>query len=127
MRRWTTIFGVAFLALGLGFFVGTGMKQHTALIPAIFGVVFLICAWISTTPERRKHAMHVAALLSLVGLGATVTAIPKLLKHAQGEAIERATAVQARGIMAILCLAFFGLAMNSFMTARRKRKAGEAP
>ncbi len=121
MRRWTTIFGIVFIALGLGLFFKSGEK--TALIPAYLGALFLICAAVATTPERRKHAMHVAALLSLVGLGGTVMAIPKLLKHAQGEAVENALAVQGKGAMAILCLAFFGLAMNSFMTARRNRKA----
>ncbi|MGE3809713.1 MAG: hypothetical protein AB7K24_34030, partial [Gemmataceae bacterium] len=65
-------FGGFLILLGAGFYFGTGMSSPTALIPAGFGVGFAILGAIGMKGDTaRKHAMHVAAALGLIGcLGA---------------------------------------------------------
>ena len=125
MRTILTAFAVALLALGLGLYFATGMQSVTALIPAFLGLAFGLCALAATTERRRKHAMHAAAVLALLGVGGSVTGIPAALRHLGGEAIERPEAAWGRTVMALLCLAFLVLAIRSFVQARRARGAGE--
>ena len=74
----------------------TGTKGLTALIPSLFGVVLIVCGVLARRENLRKHAMHAATL-----------------------------AVQMQFIMAVICLAFVALCVNSFVQARLlRRKAG---
>jgi len=64
----TVAFGIAFLLLAAGFYVGTGMKSWTALLPGVWGVIYLVCGLAARTPRSTKIAMHVAAVFALLGL-----------------------------------------------------------
>lgn len=123
MRRLTTIFGIIFVLLGVGLYFGSGRESVTALIPAFLGVLFLVCAAIATTERRRMHAMHVAVLLALVGLGGSAGGLVGALKALGGTAPENATATYGRAVMAVLCVVFIVAAVRSFIAARRARKA----
>lgn len=123
MRTITAWFAAILIALGVTLFVSTGMEQVTALIPAFIGIGFAICALVATTENRRKHAMHGAVLLAILGFGGSVGGIPKLVQLLSGEAIERPEAAWGRSIMAVLCVIFVVLAVRSFIQARRAREA----
>ncbi|MFP6854884.1 MAG: hypothetical protein VB980_03810, partial [Opitutales bacterium] len=43
-------------------------KSWTAMIPSIFGLVLILCVFVSQRKEAlRKHLMHLAALIALIG------------------------------------------------------------
>lgn len=69
MAKITIGFGVALIVLGI-----IGFLPHrapTALIPTYIGAALAICGAIALKPEMRKHAMHAAVILGLIGfLGA---------------------------------------------------------
>ena len=116
-------FGIALIALGLGGYFGTGRVSATALIPACFGVPLLVLGWAArnSTPTVRRHTMHLAALLGMLGLiGSGVRAFSKLGKLLSGQA-EHPSAVILQLIMAVLCVVFVGLCVRSFVAARRVR------
>jgi hypothetical protein len=72
----------------------------------------------------RMHAMHLAALLGLVGfIVPAVRAAPKVGTLFDGTA-ERpaAIAVASQLLMALLCAVFVGLCIKSFIDARRARR-----
>jgi hypothetical protein len=117
----TLVFGGLLIVLGVASYVLTGSQHVTALIPAAFGVVFEVLGVLAQKPNLRKHAMHAAALLALVGFAATVRGVLQAITLAQGGTVERPQAVVARAVMAILCLAFVALCVNSFIAARRNR------
>ncbi len=119
MRALLFVIAGLLIALGVGLYFGSGRESVTALIPAFVGAAFAICALVATTPNRRKHAMHVAALLALIGIGGSATGIPAAIRHLQGEVIERPEAAWGRSAMAILCLVFLVFAIRSFVRARR--------
>ena len=63
----TIVVGVALVALGLVGFYGTGATHYTALIPAGFGAVFFLLGLVALKASLRKHVMHAAAILGLLG------------------------------------------------------------
>lgn len=110
--------GVILIVLGLVAYFGTGMASMTALIPSGFGVLFCICGALALKPNMRKHAMHVASVIALVGfIGAPMRTV---MKAAQGEAVGWAsTAVLVQIATSVVCLIFLILAVRSFIHARR--------
>jgi hypothetical protein len=98
-------------------------SRITALIPALFGVALILCGFIgSASPDMRKHAMHVAAVVSLLGIvGALFRPISLAAK---GQELNFAAApLRATIIMAILSLIFLILCVRSFVQARILRKS----
>jgi uncharacterized membrane protein YoaK (UPF0700 family) len=119
----TLVFGVAFILLGVGAYLGTGTQSVTALIPAFFGVVFVVLGVIMRHTSRRKHAGHAAAVLAVLGLLGSARGVPDAIALAQGGEVERPQAAIAQTVMVVLCLAFVVLAIKSFVDARRGRDA----
>ncbi len=109
-------FGYAFSTLPAGEPVS---KVVTALIPAVLGLILAGLGWIAKTKDNlRKHIMHAAVLVGLLGFAATVSSVAKLASLFAGTA-ERPLAVASQFVTAIICLAFVALSVKSFIDARR--------
>ena len=66
-------FGIMLIGLGMGGYFGTGTASLTALIPAAFGLILALFGLVSfLKPGLRKHAMHAAAVLTLIGFVVSV-------------------------------------------------------
>jgi hypothetical protein len=122
----TMAFGVLMVLLGVGGFVATGSTHYTALIPAAFGVLFLLLGALARNSAYRKHVMHAAAALALVGFFAVIRGVVKLVQWLTGTPppAERQGAVISQSIMAALLLIFLVMCVKSFVDARRARRAG---
>jgi hypothetical protein len=117
------IFGGLLIAVGLGGYFGTGTSSVTALIPAFVGGLLAVLGVVALKESLLKHAMHAAALLGLIGfLAAAGRFVPKALQGAD----LREPALLCTGAMALLCAAFVGCCVNSFIQARRRRAARAA-
>jgi uncharacterized membrane protein len=120
----TIAVGTFLVILGLIGYLGTGMVSWTALIPALFGLPLIIVGVLALQEGWRKHAMHAAVVIGLVGfLGGAFSFMRPLLSG--GEMKPMAATMQA--LMALTCAAFVGLCVKSFVDARvaRKQKASE--
>jgi uncharacterized membrane protein len=118
------LFGVLLMLLGVGFYFGTDRVSATALIPAAFGLLLVVLGILARQDKLRKHVMHAAAALALVGcIMALVRLWPVIIT---GEA-ERPAAAMELALMAVLCAAFVGLCVRSFIAARRSRPRSENP
>ena len=127
MRAVTALLALVLIVLGTGLYLGSGRESVTALIPAFFGGAFAVCAALATNAHRRKHAMHAAAVLALLGAGGSARGIPDALTLLGGGSVERPAAAWGQVGMMLLCIAFLVLAVRSFVAARRARKADDAP
>ena len=126
MAKLTILVGAVLIVLGLVAYFGLSgdTKSATALIPAFFGVPMAILGLVALRPGARKHAMHGAAALGLLGILGTVTAygdVPALLSDASQ--LERPAASAVRAIMATVCIGFVGAAVASFVAARGGAKS----
>jgi hypothetical protein len=117
----SVIFGLLLIALGVGGYVGTGSEHPTALIPAAFGLALALLGLVALKDRLRKHAMHLAAMVGLIG--AVGGGVMLLLPLIRGTTIERPVAYACQSAMTVLCLIFVGLCVNSFVQARRRRAA----
>ena len=116
MIRITTIFGALLVLLGVGFYVALQPVHWTVLLPALFGLVLLVCASLARLgPAWRKHAMHVAMLVALLGAIGAAMRLPRLF----GEQGALAAVSIEHLLMVLLCLVYVGLGVRSFVAARR--------
>ncbi len=118
MASLTVGVGTLLILMGVGGYVATGMVSVTALIPAFFGAPIAVLGQIAKNEARRKHAMHGAVLLGLLGFLGSFPGLLKLPSLLAGTA-ERPTAVAMQALMAVLLGVFVILCVRSFIAARR--------
>ena len=118
MPNTTRYFGLILIVLGVASYVLTERTSVTALIPAFFGAVLLICAMIARANEgARKHAMHAAVAVGLIG---AVAALARGVPAAMNGGISR-PAVLSQLAMGVLLLIYVALGVQSFIAARKAR------
>lgn len=105
-------------AVGYIYGVTSDKASVTALIPAFFGVVLFILGLLAQRKDSlRKHLMHVAIVVALLGfimpVGRLVSKMAELTMSA---------AVVSQIAMAVVCLIFVILAIRSFVAARKNRE-----
>lgn len=101
----------------------TGRVSPTALIPALFGGLLDLCGALAIAgPALRKHAMHFAAMIGLLGLlGGFMPIIRGYSKT--GTVDFSKPAVMTGLLMSGLCLGFVVVCVKSFRDARAARDA----
>ncbi len=114
-------FGISLLALGIGVYLASGRSSLTALIPAAFGFALVALGFIAKRPSATKHAMHAAAVISVLGFFGSVDGIIGLAQMIAGATVERPLAVAAKGVMAVDLATFLWLCVRSFRQARLAR------
>jgi endonuclease/exonuclease/phosphatase family metal-dependent hydrolase len=121
----TLAIGAALIVLGLGSYGLTHGVSLTALIPAAFGILFVLAGLLGRDPGRRMHAMHGAVVLALIGFAGSIRGVMGIGKVLDGNAV-RPAAIVAQTIMAVLTLVYIVVAVRSFISARRARRAAGA-
>jgi hypothetical protein len=120
MLSTTIICGVLLIIVGIAGYVHGVMNDKasvTALIPAFFGFVFVILGAVSNAKESlRKHLMHVAVTLALVGFLLTAGRIIWKISE-----FTLSAAALSQLAMAVICLVLVLLGIRSFTEARRNR------
>jgi len=99
--------------------VGEKGTSPTALIPAVLGALLFLCGVIVTMASHtRKHVMHFAALLALIG---AIGGFMPLMRSN----MDFSLASSRSGVMMIvLCCVFLVLCVRSFVRARIARAEG---
>lgn len=142
MPSTSIISGVLLILLGIfGYAFGLidGHGSPTALIPAAFGLLLVVFGAIAKSKEHlRKHLMHAAVLIALVGFIIPAVRVLSNLIAVLGMISPPLTSSESAGIgatggkiislaifsqiaMALICLVFVILSVKSFINARRNR------
>jgi len=116
MASTTIVFGVLLTLLGLGGYLLGGGISVTALIPAFFGLPLVVLGFLARSDSIRKHAMHAAAALALIGWAGAVFSLMRT-----PAAPRSPIAVFSQGAMVVLMAIFVALCVRSFIAARRAR------
>ena len=120
MSTTSIVFGVLLILLGVaGYAYGlmTGHASPTALIPAAFGLVIAIIGAVAASNEGlRKHLMHAAVIIALIGF---IAPLGRVLSKISDFSISAASLSQLA--MSAICLIFVVFAVRSFIAARRER------
>jgi hypothetical protein len=122
----TIVIGTGLILIGLqGYFDFGGLlevkeRSPTALIPAAIGAVLVVCGILSRDDRLRKHVMHVAALVGVLGVfGALYRPLKALAQN--GSIDLTSVPVRLQLMTALLCLVFVVMCVQSFVAARRAR------
>ena len=119
MPSTTIVIGMLLTLLGVGGYVLAGGVSVTALIPAFFGLPLMLLGFLARSEPIRRHAMHAAAALALLGWAGAVFS---LMRTPTGP--RSAVAVFSQGAMVLLTAVFVALCVRSFIAARRARSGG---
>lgn len=125
MAKITIAFSSILILLGLASYFGASAANPsvTALIPTAFGVALLGCGLAALRPSWRKHAMHAAVSISLLGaLAASGRGLSSLAKLAADGDVNTA-ALAAILLMAVICWGLVAMCIASFIAARRRQAA----
>jgi hypothetical protein len=117
MPATTRLFGLLLIVLGIAAYVVTERTSVTALIPALFGVLLVVCALVARKESARKHAMHAAVAIALIG---AIASLARAIPAVSGGSFTR-PAVLAQLAMAVLLLVYVVLGVQSFIAARKAR------
>ena len=111
--------GTLLILIGiLGYIAGMlhGTPSLTALIPAAFGIILFLLGFVARMRDGlRKHLMHAAVLVALLGFIMTAGRLLSRLSE-----LTYSAAVVSQVSMALVCLLFVILAIKSFADARRR-------
>jgi len=124
MAKTAVFFGILLIGVTLGVIAyNGGYKSFTVLIPSIIGLLLAICGGLAFDEKKRKHAMHAAATVVLLGGLACVSQgagqLMKLGTESQ-PSIDKLASVWTTGA---LCIVFVALCVRSFIAARKAREA----
>jgi uncharacterized membrane protein HdeD (DUF308 family) len=112
MPKSTLVFAALLIALGAGAFLFSGSR--TALLPAYVGLALTILGGLALAFDGgRRHLMHVAAVVAL--LGALAPAAALFIRAAQMSPL----ALSVNVGMLVLCAGLLVLMVRSFIAARR--------
>lgn len=117
----TLVSGALLILIGIIGFVFSlvdGHRSWTALIPAAFGLLLVVIGMIARARENlRMHLMHAAVVVGLLGF-----LIPAWRLVSTRNDLTVSLAVLSQAAMAIICLFFVILCVQSFVSARRNRE-----
>ncbi len=121
----TILFALDLIITGIVGFVVTGKVQPTALIPSYIGTLLLVLGVLAFNPKLRKHVMHGAATVAIIGFLATIsgglTDLPKFLSGNMNDLPKPVAASISKLITNLLMLHFVVICVISFIEVRMAR------
>src|SRR5947209_16726894 len=114
--------GLILIGLGGWGYLGAAPEHQsmTALIPAFFGAPLGLIGCVALKDNLRKHAMHAAAALGLLGIIGGVIGL--IIGYNRSGSLQTRGAM-ASGGMALVCAIFVALCVRSFIQARKARRS----
>ena len=116
----TLVTGGLLIAVGLLIGLTSDSSSLTRFIPAFIGLPILIAGMVSVSGTFRKHAIHAALLIALLGVLGAGARIPAVFSDGTPAALT------AHVLLVLICGAYIALGVRSFIRARRERKAAPA-
>lgn len=124
MPKVTIVFGLLLCGLSaVVLLLKAEFKLGTWLIPSGVGLPLIVLGILAAAqPSARKHYMHAAVTLGLLGgLLALFQGVSQLVKLAGGAEVNSLAAGMVWA-MTVICFAFVGLCIQSFIAARKARE-----
>ncbi len=124
MVKYSLSFGILLILNGIVGYAWAESKSATALIPSALGAILLLCGVISMLVENvRKHAMHLSAVVGLLGVIGAVGNLARSLAKGDPSTLGLTMTL----LMGLLSAAYLVVCIRSFKAARRARQAEAGP
>lgn len=120
MTQLNVIVGGILVAIGVGGYVASNYASPTALIPAAIGMVIGLIGVLARNPRRRKHLMHAAMGLALVGIFGTFSGLVQGLGAIASNSLNTlGLAPLSKALTATVLIGYLAMGVRSFVQARR--------
>lgn len=119
----TLVVGLLLSLIGIFGYVFSESRSLTALIPLVFGTLLDTCGALALNPKLKKHAMHGASVIALVGIIGSAPGAIKFLQLITGGDVARPLAAKVQAAMFVICVVFLMLCVRSFLEAKARRLA----
>lgn len=96
--------GLVLVVLGVVAYILTEFASVTALIPSIFGVLFVVLGWAGIDASRRLPVVYGLGLVALLGFGGSAQGLVDVGTIAIGGTVDQPIAAGSQVAMAICCL-----------------------
>lgn len=97
--------GTLLVVLGVAAYVLTDFASVTALIPSLFGLLFVVLARLGRDAGRHEVAIYGLAIAALVGLAGSAMGVGDAVALAAGEDVDRPAAAISQAVMAVCSIA----------------------
>jgi hypothetical protein len=121
MTTLTLWIGGILTAAGIIVYAATGAASLTALIPAAVGMLLLAAGLVARNEKARRHAIHAALAVALLGVVGSLMQVVRLGEVFAGTA-ERPVAVLLSTVMFVLLVVYLAVGIGSFVRARIQRR-----
>lgn len=111
--------GVLLAVVGVLAYVLTDFASATALIPSIFGILFVFLGQLGRSAGRQRVARYGLGLLALLGVGGSARGVGDIVAIVTGETAEQPVAAGSQAIMALCCFVLLGLVGWAILADRR--------
>ncbi|MCW4354015.1 hypothetical protein ONR57_11965 [Hoyosella sp. YIM 151337] len=125
MTAVTLVVGAVLTIAGVIGYAVTGAESVTALIPSFVGLLMLIAGIIARNVNARRHAIHAALAIALLGALGSLRNVAAIGDVFDGTA-ERPAAIILSTLMFVVLIGYLVLGIRSFIQARRDRQ-GKSP
>ena len=98
------VLGVALVVLGVGAYVASDFASVTALIPAIFGAVFVLLGAVALRTDRRRQAVYGIGALGVLGALGSTRGLGDFFTLLTGANVDSTTAAITQGVMFLFSL-----------------------
>lgn len=122
MQLIAIVCGALLIATGFAGYLLADVESRslTAFIPAVVGVLLLIAGiWALLAPKAKKHAMHAAAVVGLLGAIMAGGRLGMVLATSGGSTLGNASLTA----MLVICVVFLVFCIQSFRKARQDSAA----
>ena len=121
MARVGIIFGLLLCGLTVAGLLRTPVKHPMQFIPMMLGIPVLFCGVVALNPHRRKHAMHAASAVALLGAVAGCARVAYCLIGFAGGAEVNGDAFKLAIAMSVICAVFVAICVVSFAQTRKRK------
>lgn len=118
----TLAVGAVLTLAGIIAYVVTDFASVTALIPAFVGVLILAAGLVARKDSLRRHAIHGALAIALLGVLGSLMNVVRIGELFAGTA-ERPAAIVVSLIMFVVLAVYLAFGVRSFIAVRRARNA----
>lgn len=119
MTAVTRATGAALIVIGVVAYAASGGASITALLPALLGVVVLGLGVAAARERLRRHMIHAALGVALLGLFGSLQRAFGVGTMLTGGDAERPIAALASLAVVVVCGVYVALGVRSFIAARR--------
>jgi hypothetical protein len=97
----------------------------TALIPSVIGIILVLCGLLAFKENLRKHVMHLAVIVGLVGAIGGFMPLVRQYNKAGSFDPTKPSAISGE-VMILVCAFFVVLCVKSFIDARKAARQAKA-